>query len=170
MSSSTAAPSTPNGDGFSWTPLVVTRERGALLWTQLEEFAAVRQQMGMDTPERFWAAIMEPRNVFLDVGPGFGLVAAMNIRLGEDATVYFLAFDHHLRGKEDAFRGATHYIMRVGNLRRVTAFTPDDMPVTLKLLWRLGFRWEGVLRHGWAWDGQSGDVHVNGLLREECPA
>lgn len=152
-------------------PLVATRERIARLWAQLQPFPHLRGQLDCLTVEGLLHALEQRRNVFLELADGQAMLIAMDVRPGEDATVYFVAWDEELRGKEPAFREALEYLFRVAKLRRVTMHTPDGMRVLMKLAWRLGFRWEGVLRQGWASNGHlGGDVHVNGLLRTELLA
>lgn len=141
--------------------LICTRERIAALWDQLAEFPALRALMDMGTEARFWRRLEDPHTLLWEVSDG--LVAALDVQPHGDATVYFLAWDHHLAGKEPQFHEALGEVFRVGQLRRVTMRTPSDMAVLIKLARRLGFTWEGVLRHGW----NDLDVHLNGLLREE---
>ena len=155
---------------MTYQPLVLTRERTALLWQQLESFPELRDEMGMSTQEDFWAAMTDRRNLFYDIGPGLGLVAILHIRPGLDGTVFFVGFDRELRGKEDVFRGTLAHAFDVARLARVTAYTPSPNVVTVKLLARLGFQWEGVIRSGWWWGDELVDVQVNGLLRETLAA
>jgi RimJ/RimL family protein N-acetyltransferase len=62
------------------------------------------------------------------------------------------------------------HAFHVARLVRVTAYTPEPNIVTCKLLARLGFAWEGVLRSAWWWGDELVDVQVNGLLRETLAA
>ena len=151
-------------------PLVATRERITALWTQLQPFPALRAQLDMLTPEGLLRALEQRRNVFLEVADGTAMVIATDVHPGDDANVFFVAWDEQLRGKEEAFREALRYLFQLASLRRVTMATPDDMRVLMKLAWRLGVRWEGVLRQGWVLNGHGGDVHLHGMLRTELLA
>ena len=146
-------------------PLVLTNDRVPKLWEELEVFPALRRQLGMDTPERFWAQLTSGDNLFWNGGMAF--MAALRVRPSQDADVFFAAFDRKLKEHDEDFRSALRQLFRLGALRRVTTYTPASMAGVQKMLGRLGFRWEGVLRHGWPWDGDHADLHVNGLLREE---
>lgn len=147
-------------------PLVATRPRIAALWQQLEEFPYLRQQMEIQTPEKLLARLEDRRAVFFENPEHTVMLAALHIQPGQDATVYLVAWDHQLSGREPWFRDALRELFIVAKLRRVTMVTPDDMRVVLKLARRLGFAWEGILRRGW----EHGDLHVNGLLAEELDA
>lgn len=150
------------------TPLICTRERIAQLWAQLADFGALRHQMGMGTADEFLAALQDRHTLLFEDGDA--MVIARDVVPRQDASVYFLACDHSLAGKEPRFHDALGYLFSVLGLQRVTAYTPDDMVVLVKLVGRLGFQWEGVKRRGWVWGEQVGDVHINGLLREEWDA
>ena len=152
---------------MTWTPLIATRERIALLWQQMEQFPELRALLGMDTEDAFWAVLGARTNLFVDIGPGLGLGVALGVEPEGNPSVSFLMFDGHLRGQEDTFHEVLGYFFHLAQLRRVTAYTPQTARVMLKLWWRLGFHWEGVLRKAWRWDGEDRDLHVNGLLREE---
>lgn len=155
---STAAPTPARSDV---RPLVLTPSALPALWTRLEEFPAARKQLRAETPDAFVATFTSPAHVFLDVDGGAVLVAALDLRPGEDATLVVVAWDHHLRGREDGIGLAIDGVMRMGRLRRITWPIPADLPVLAKCAARLGFAWEGVLREGFA---PGIDLHVNGRL------
>jgi len=155
---------------MTWGPLILTRERVALLWAQVQSLPAIQAYLGWDTPDALWLALTSPRNLFYDVGPGTALVAVLDVRPGLDATVYFLGFDQHLRGKEPSFRDVLAAVFSLTQLRRMTVHVPASLPVLARLCHRLGFQWEGVLRKGWQGNDGFEDVHVHGLLREDLPA
>lgn len=135
----------------------------ALLWHQLQDFPYLMAQLDVTTPERLGLRLEDRRTVLLELAEGQILLAALHIVPRLDADVYLAAWDHHLSGREDEIRDGLRYLFRLGQLRRVTLRVPDAMVVLVKLAKRLGFTWEGVLRHGWA----DGDLYVHGLLREE---
>src|SRR5436309_2184785 len=104
-----------------WELLVLTPERVATLWELVQKFPIIFDDFGRGDYKAFIAKLTDPRNAFVDIGPGLGLACLMNIRPRLDATVHVVMFDRKLRGREGTFKEILAYAFEKLRLRRITA-------------------------------------------------
>ena len=140
------------------------------LWEHMRQFPQVFDDVIPRTFEEFKNSLMAPQNQFYEFFQGddiIGLAAATNVRPWLDANVHLVMFDRRLRGREESIRIAMGDFMHRAQLRRLTALLPEDNKVAIKLVLRLGFQPEGIIRKAHLRDGIYRDYHVFGILREE---
>ena len=84
---------------------------------------------------------------------------------------YALGRAHWGRGlMQEALRALIGHAFGPMALRRLEAEVDVRNPASARLLQRLGFSREGLLRQRWVSKGEAKDVEIYGLLRDEWPA
>ena len=86
-----------------------------------------------------------------------------------DITRIYIA-DKSIRGKglgEEALRAALALAFEEMSLERVTLDHFTDNKIASKLYLKVGFQYEGVMRHGGKKDGKYVDLHLMSMLRDE---
>jgi len=156
-----------NTGPLTWQMLVLTPDRVMYLWEQLRQFPIMFDDFSRDNQEMFFAQLTNPKNIFVDIGPGLGLAAGFAVRPKLDAVLHLAMFDRRLRGREDLFKDIMQYFFDHLQLRRMTAMITEDAITAVKLVERLGFQEEGLMRYAVLRDGKYLNVRVYGILREE---
>ena len=83
---------------------------------------------------------------------------------------YVLGREHWGRGlMQEALSALIAYAFDTYALRRLEAEVNPANDPSNRLLQKLGFRKEGLLRQRWFNKGSAHDTHIYGLLREESP-
>lgn len=163
--------STPDSSDLSWRLLVLTKEKLASLWEQFKEFPVAFDDVTKGDPQHFMKVMFDPTNIFYEIynedDVTVGIASAASVRPRIDAVIHLTMFDRRLRGREELFRDILADLFNKAALRRVTAAVPGNRATTRKLLERLSFTHEGVLREAMPFEGQFVDVNIYGLLREE---
>lgn len=157
----------PIEEKLTWEPLVLTQERVNELWLKMKDFPAAFDDFSSGDFDAFFRQLTSPRNVFLDIGDGRGLACGTNVRPRMDAALHLIMFDRRLRGREELFLEIIRAMFGQFRLRRMTAILANTARTGIKLVERLGFKHEGVMREAMLIDGKYVDVHVYGILREE---
>lgn len=156
---------------LNWRLLVLTKEKLASLWAQFKDFPIAFDDVTKGDPQHFMKVMFDPTNVFYEIynqdDVTVGIASAASVRPRLDAVIHLTMFDRRLRGREGLFRSILTDLFEKAALRRVTAAVPGNRATTRKLLERLGFVHEGVLREAMPMDGSFIDVGIYGLLREE---
>lgn len=155
---------------MNWEPLVLTEQKVVDLWNQIRAFPMVFDDFSRDRYDLFVAKLFNPANVFVDIGPGLGLAAGVACTPRLDTVLHLVMFDRRLRGREPVFHEIMQFFFERLQLRRMTAMIADDCRTALRLVERLGFKHEGVMRQAMLKEGQYVDVYVYGILREELAA
>jgi hypothetical protein len=158
----------PHDDSpLGWELLVLTPEKIAWLWEQVKQFPIIFDDFGRGDFDAFTAKLTNPRNAFVDIGPGIGLACLMGIRPRLDALVHIVMFDRKLKGREPLFKEILQYAFNRLQLRRVTAMISSDASLAIALCKRMGWTHEGTMRQAMLRDGHYTDIEIYGLLREE---
>lgn len=140
------------------------------MWQKVQQFPQAFDDFSAGDRKFFVAKLLDPRNIFIDIGDGVGLAAGFNVRPRLDMVLHLLMFDRRLKGREPLFLEILAYYFRGLKLRRVTAMITADQPMTAKLLSRLGFTLEGTVRQAILRGGKYLDVLMYGMLSEELPS
>src|SRR5215467_6891395 len=155
---------------LTFRPLILTKGKLEHLWENFSKYPQAFDDIIPRTFEEFKNGLMAPYNQFYEFLQGdetIGLASATNVRPWLDASMHLVMFDRRLRGREDLLKSAMADFMFRGQLRRLTAQIPEDNKTGLKLVTRLGFKLEGIIRKAHLRDGIYRDYHVFGILREE---
>lgn len=155
---------------LKWGPFIATEQAVKDLWEKLQEFPQVFDDYGKDDFESFLGKIMHRNNIFIDIGPGVGLACGFAVRPRLDLVLHLVMFDRRLRGREELFMEIMDYFFQKLQLRRMTAMIADDCKTAIKLVQRLGFQLEGIMREALKRDGKLYDVQLYGILQEEFDA
>lgn len=168
MDINTSSAETPHqAPQLEWKPLVLTNEKLDALWEKVRTFPQVFDDTSKGNKEMFVARLLDPKNIFVEIGEGLGLAAGFNVRPHIDMAVHLIMFDRRLRGRELMFLGILGYFFERLKLRRVTSVITEDSPMTIRLALRLGFKHEGTMREAVLRDGKYLNAHIYGMLREE---
>lgn len=160
--------STQDHTDLEWRPLVLTREKIQSLWEKIQSFPEMFDDLSRKDSNAFMERLMDRNSLYWEIGDEVGLATATHIRPRVDAIVHLIMFDRRLRGREGILKEILADLFQLAQLRRVTAITPTDRtPTTRKLLERLGFVREGVMRDALLVDGKYFNLDVYGMLREE---
>lgn len=152
---------------LSWKPLVLTNDKITELWKKLQEFPQIFDDFSKGDFNDFLGKLLNPANVFIDIGDGLGLAAGFGVRPGLDVVLHVVMFDRRLRGREDTFKDIMAYFFKALKLNRMTSIIADDCRTAINLALRIGFKEEGLMRQAMLRDGKLLDMHVLGILREE---
>lgn len=153
-----------------WGPFVITEKSVDELWDKLQQFPQVFDDFGKNDKQGFVARLMQRNNIFIDIGPGLGLAAGMAVRPRVDMVLHLVMFDRRLRGREGLFFEIMDEFFKTLQLRRMTAMLASDARTGIKLVQRLGFTQEGLMRDALLRDGQLFDIEIYGILKEEFDA
>lgn len=140
------------------------------MWQRLQAFPQVFDDFGRGDFKGLLAKLSRRDNLFFDIGPGLGLACAFAVRPGLDAVIHLVMFDRKLRGREGVFLDILRWGFERLQLRRCTAMLPADARTGRKLLERLGFVQEGLMREAMLREGKLVDLEIYGMLREEFDA
>lgn len=146
---------------------MLTEHKVQYLWNQISQFPQVFDDFSKGNYEEFARQFFVSNNVFIDIGPDLGLAAGFNVRPGLDAILHLVMFDRRLRGRENVFQEIMRYYFHAFKLRRMSAFIAADCLPGIKLIERLGFKLEGVMRKAVLRDHQYHDWKIYGMLQEE---
>ena len=81
---------------------------------------------------------------------------------------YHLADDQWGRGyATEALRGALKFLYAIPDMHRTQATVHKDHPASIRVLEKVGFTNEGLLRHRANWQGKFVDLYMFSLLRGE---
>src|SRR4029077_15853247 len=154
----------------AFRPLVLSKGKLEYLWAQMRQYPQVFDDVIPRTFEAFKDGMMAPTNQFYEFLQGedtIGLAAATQVRVRLDANMHLVLFDRRLRGREDVIKAAMLDFARRAQLRRMTVSLPEDNKTAIKLVQRLGYKLEGVMRKAHLRDGIYRDYHIYGILGEE---
>jgi hypothetical protein len=154
----------------SFRPLVLSRGKLEALWDKMRQYPQVFDDVIPRTFEVFKEGMMAPTNQFYEIMQGeetIGLAAATQVRPRLDANMHVVMFDRRLRGREEVLKAAMRDFAKRAQLIRMTVSLPEDNRTAIKLVSRLGFKLEGVMRKAHLRDGIYRDYHIFGILREE---
>jgi hypothetical protein len=154
-------------DQLSWQLLVLTREKIASLWEKFQEFPQAFDDLTLGDYNRFMRVLMDPANVFYEIGDELGLASAMQVRPRLDAVIHLTMFDRRLRGREQTFLEILDDLFTRAKLARVTAAVHEDRATARKLVERIGFTYEGTLTRAALRDGNYVNIDIYSLLKEE---
>lgn len=115
----------------------------------------------------FMATLMSPKNAFFDLEGDAGLVSFTDIQPRVNANLHFIFYDKKLKGKEPVMLSIIHDMFELGKLRRITCGIPEDRITGIKLIKRIGFKQEGMLRCAYLRNGYYLNTGIYGLLREQ---
>lgn len=141
----------------------------ALLWW---EFMRRQEYMFSDFErgqrEVWLAQFRNMRHLHFDFG-GDGYAVLMNAWILDAPEFHFCVWNPSrsmhdiLRAGEEIFNFSFDHMKHT----RVSGLIPDNNKQALKFASLMGFRFEGCMRKAFRYMGQSLDVHIYGLLREE---
>lgn len=155
---------------MEYRPLVLSKGKLEDLWNRMRLYPQVFDDIIPRTFEAFKEGMLAPTNQFYEIVEGdetLGLAAATQVRPRLDANMHVVMFDRRLRGRESILLAAMRDFARRAQLRRMTAILPEDNRTAIKLVGRLGFKLEGVVRKAHLRDGIYRDCHLFGILSEE---
>lgn len=155
---------------MKYQPLVLTKGKLEYLWNRMRMYPQVFDDVIPRTFEVFKETMLAPTNQFYEIIEGdetIGLAAATQVRPTLDANMHLVMFDRRLRGREPILLEALRDFGIRAKLRRMTVILPEDNKTAIKLVGRLGFKLEGVMRKAHLRDGIYRDYHIFGILAEE---
>lgn len=99
---------------------------------------------------------------------GTGVLSQVSWEMGYGEIGYMLGETHHGRGLGSALvRAMVDKILAESSLRRIIAFTAEDNVASWKILEKLGFVREGLMREHYLIRGKPRNEFAYGLLRHE---
>ena len=148
--------------------LVLTKEKVLSLWNKYQQVPMAFDPAWKDITT-FYAYLANPRGVFFEVGDEVGLVFATDVLPGLDGQFGGVMFDRKIRGREGVFREALHTIFHLIRAVRMTCILPEHKDVMIRLVSRLGFMREGIIRKGYinTVTGKLESLMIYGILRSE---
>lgn len=155
---------------MEYRPLVLTNGKLEYLWNRMRMYPQVFDDIIPRTFGAFKETMLAPTNQFYEIVEGeetIGLAAATQVRPTLDANMHVVMFDRRLRGREPVLLEALRDFGIRAKLRRMTVALPEDNRTAIKLVGRLGFKLEGVMRKAHLRDGIYRDYHIFGILAEE---
>lgn len=155
---------------LEWKPFVTTQESVVELWNKLQEFPQVFDDFGKGNFDEFVGKLFHRNNLFFDIGDGLGIACGFGVRPGLDMVLHLVMFDKRLRGREPLFLEMMGFCFDRLKLRRMTAIIASDCQTAIRLVQRLGFVREGVMREALKRNDHLFDVECYGILREEFDA
>lgn len=157
----------PSYPELNYKPLIVDERKIQYLWQKNLEFPFVFDDLSYGDFENFMRTLVNPRNVFFELGDGDGLVTFTEVQPHVNASLHFIFYDGHIKGKEKVTKAILRDMFQLAKLRRITCGLPDDRATGLKFIKRLGFKKEGLMRKSFLRNRTYMDIEIFGLLAEE---
>lgn len=107
-----------------------------------------------------YASLLNPLNVFYEIGNMKGIVGFMNVFKGHKGEFVLMLFDKYTHRIHKDVEKIIKLIADAFELKRLFTQTPDEKMA--KLYEMLGFKIEGRQKYGFKWDGK---FYTNILLR-----
>lgn len=146
---------------------MLTPEKIDSLWQKFSAFPVTADDFTKGSKQVFVDSLLQPNNIFYEIGDELGLASATCVRPNMDALVHLVMFDKRLRGRERLFTDILTELFIRCRLHRCTAVVCETQATARKLLVRLGFVQEGVMRQATLRNGEYLDLYVYGLSRVE---
>jgi hypothetical protein len=105
----------------------------------------------------------------LEVGEEDGLIYAEGVEPGGVAVVHIFIWNRrNIENLDRLLIGCCNWAFSTFNLRLLSAWIPDHNLLARKLLTRLGWHQDGIVRSWLRFDGELEDCHVFSLSPEEA--
>lgn len=115
----------------------------------------------------FLRTLSNPSNVFFELEGGAGLVSFTSVQPRVDALLHFIFYDKKLKGKEWTVNQILGDMFELGKLNRISCAIPEDRITGVKLVKRLGFKQEGMIRGAFLRNNCYLNVGIYGLMHKE---
>lgn len=152
---------------LSWQPLQLNEENINHFWLGLSHLPLVLRDVFGGSRQGFMSVLLEPRNLFFEIGSGEGIICCLNVQPKLGCLVYPIMFDKKLRGKEIVFGEIINYLFSLLKLERIGAFVSLDCETTTRFFKRCNFLLEGRIRKAVMREKGAIDQLVLGLTRED---
>ena len=145
----------------------ITPERASEIWDQIN--GGVIDDFHRDRPEDFARLLVAGNTVAFEHPHAIILLTAIQPRLG--CEIHFWTWDGVTEAEMvDVGREILAYAFETYQLERITATPPAFNKVAQNVATKLGFRFEGNVRHAFLYNGKYFDVYLYGLLKSEFAA
>ena len=163
-----------DGNTYYIEPFQATKESIDYLWEKAGKYSFLFSDITREDRNRFDQAVLSPGTILLTVfqkdDPGrkaVGVVLADKITPKWDANVHYIFWDKIQKGRHRVLLVALSWLMEELDLKRVTAEIMEYAYAGLRRAKHLGFLLEGRKRDATIWRGDTADVFLFGVLREE---
>jgi len=136
------------------------------LWEKFAPYDALWADDKMRDPEVFMRRFLDPSTVCLETDGGVMLLE--RILEGVRAEVHFMFWDHKLSARTELLKECLLWAFLSFGLERVETFVADYARAVRRFVEeKMGFTYEGTLRHRVKHQGRFIDMKVYGILKDE---
>lgn len=147
---------------------LLSLDKGKLvwLWEKFSPYDALWADDKMRDPDVFMRRFLDPSSVCLETLGGILLME--RLIPGLRGEVHFMFWDHKLSARAELLKDCVLWAFLAFDLERMETFVADYARAVRRFVEdKLGFTFEGTLRHRVRHQGRFIDMKVYGLLREE---
>lgn len=142
----------------------ISPERANDLWAKIQD--GVIDDFNAADPRILAGVLTAPSTVCFEHENGMSVLSGISPRLNAD--IHFWSWNHESASKIIKLgREVAAYAFETYKLERMTATVPSFNKFAINIAMRLGFRYEGCVRHAFLYHGKYHDVNVYGILRSE---
>lgn len=142
----------------------ITPEYANELWRRIQ--SGLVDDFTINNPDLFAAKLCAPNTVCFEHPSGIAMLSSICPRLG--AELHFWSWDNVSDDEIVHFgREVVAYAFDTYELERLTATPPAFNKMAIRIAGKLGFTFEGNVRHAFLFKSKYHDVHIYGLLRSE---
>lgn len=142
----------------------ITSTRANQLWDHIK--SGVIDDFNVNNPEFVAARLTAPNTVAFEHPNGIAMLTSILPRLG--CELHFSTWGNVSENEIIRFgREVIDYAFETYHLERISATPPAFNKMAIRVSLRLGFRFEGNIRHAFLYRGKYHDVHVYGMLKSE---
>lgn len=155
-----------------WTvrELELTQEKTLAVWQMLQRYKTLFSDLTRGKPSEFVQALTNPNNLWFEVieyDVIIGIIWFSDLSQITDCTAHMVFFDRKPTEKAEVCREMIRWMFNNFPLNRITVTPPAMYHATIRLLKRLGMKYEGCKRQSVLIGGKWNDQHFYGILRSE---
>ncbi len=145
----------------------LSRDRANQMWEHISN--GLIDDFHRNNPELVAARLLDPHTVAFEHDSGLVTLSSICPNLG--AEIHFWTWEKVSDAELIRFgREVVSYAFDTYNLERLTAWFPAFNGVARRVSLRLGFRYEGLMRHAFLYKGKYFDVEMTGMTRRDYQA
>ena len=145
---------------------ILTRQNLWDLWETVRKFDRLFSDETRGDPIAFWENILK-NAIVLETDDGGGILTLSNMKPGLRAEAHLTFWDHKLSPRIELIRECLVWAFLSFDLYRIEVFIPALGHALRRVLKKIGFREEGILKNRSWYEGQLIDTVLLAILREE---
>ena len=157
-------------DKWSVNEMVLSHEKVGILWQMLQRYRTLFSDLTRADQNNFVRVITLPGSMWFEVRERdtiVGIIWFGDMDQMVDCTAHMMFFDRQPAEKVGVCRGMVKWMFGNFPLHRITVTVPTIYHATIRLLERIGMKYEGRKREAALMGGKWNDMMIYGITRSE---